>query len=174
MATAAPANSAPTIRISSKPRIVLPQTAENLAGTFLPRRFTVSRAEEAVRCSFGRRQKEGTVPGEELPLKFVSALLVVLAVEEARDIDRLAAVVGLALFNLRLGRATGDVRHALEQSSATTSARLRLVLILRRSDRRSADRRRQDVVAVEQQLIGLGGFRRLELGFGGFVVGRWR
>src|SRR5947207_9352641 len=85
-------------------------------------------------------------------------LLVVLPIQEARDVDRftLEARLGLLILvvELRLGRAAGDVRHALEQCSTTGGwMSLRIILVLRRGDRRGADRARQDVVGAEEQLV---------------------
>src|SRR5436305_1642459 len=148
MTTVAPLNSAPMTEMCSNPRIVPPQTAENLAGSFLPRAFTVSRAAQAVRCPVG--QQKGTVAPAAAPPSL--ELLVVLSVEEARDIDRVTPVIGIAFFGRHLGCAARDVRHALEQCTAA-GGRLRFVLILRWSDWRSPHRRCQDVVAVEQELI---------------------
>src|SRR5580765_2818901 len=87
----------------------------------------------------------------------IGTLLVVLAVEEARDVDRLALVAGLVpvLVDLRLGRAARDVRHALEQGP-TGGRRLifrRGFLIGRRRDRRLPDRSGEYVVGIEQQFL---------------------
>src|SRR5947207_9623583 len=98
MTTVAPANSAPTAEMCSNPRIVPPQTTENLAGSFLPRAFTVSRAAEAVRCPVG--QQKGTIATATAPSSF--ELLVVLAVEETRDVDRVAPVIGVAFVGRHL------------------------------------------------------------------------
>src|SRR5215210_3654228 len=92
--------------------------------------------------------------GTALPLFGYDELLVVLPVEEARNVDRVAAEARFLVVDLRLGRAASNVRHALEQGSSGRGGRLiGFVLILRRSDRRSADRARQDVVGPEHQLI---------------------
>src|SRR5690349_11822722 len=61
-------------------------------------------------------------PGDE-PVRARSGaepLLVVLASEEARDVERIAGPARRRrlLVDLRLGGAAGDVRHALEQGPA--------------------------------------------------------
>src|SRR6476469_2129730 len=82
-------------------------------------------------------------------------LLIVLPVEEARDVDRLALVGLFVLVDLRLGRPASDVGHALEQGTAGArrSRRRGLVLVGGWRDRRSADRAGQDVVGAEQKLL---------------------
>src|SRR5690348_14570853 len=88
-----------------------------------------------------------------------SGLLVVLPVEEARDVDRFAleprlSLVGVVLVELRLRSAARDIGHALEQCPAAgCSGRFDLVLVLGRSDRRRTHRRRQDVVGAKQELL---------------------
>src|SRR5436305_15224549 len=111
MTTVAPLNSAPMTEMCSNPRIVPPQTTENLAGSFLPRAFTVSRAAEAVRCPVG--QQKGTVAAAAAPPS--PELLVVLAVEEARNIDRVAPVIGGAVVGRHLAYAARAVRQAHQQ-----------------------------------------------------------
>ena len=102
-----------------------------------------------------------------LRIRKVRELLVVLAVQKARDVDRVALVARLVLFDLRLGGAACDVRHALEQRPARVRRRfLSFFLIRRRSDRRSADRAGQDVVGAEQQLFTFLDFRKLGLDLG--------
>src|SRR5690242_21771130 len=98
-------------------------------------------------------------------------LLVVLAIEEARDVDRVALEPRSLFLDLRLGSATGDVRHALEQSAARVRGRLRsLFLVGRRSDRGRADRAGQHVVGAKQELLA---FVRRKLGvdFGRLLFG---
>ena len=57
-----------------------------------------------------------------------SRLLVVLPIEEARDVDRLAAIARrrILVVDLRLGGTAGDVRHALEQGARLADLRLLL------------------------------------------------
>src|SRR4029079_9529926 len=95
------------------PRIVPPGCTQNLAGSFLPRGFTVNRADGPVRrAKSGRSMKKGQ-PARGCPLKTdCERLLVVLPVEEARNVDGIAPEAGLGalLFvDLRLLRAAGAV-----------------------------------------------------------------
>src|SRR5947208_5149264 len=100
MTTVAPLNSAPMTEMCSNPRIVPPQTAENLAGSFLPRGFTVSRAAAAAGCPCRAAKRDSL--RRRLSL-YASELLIILAIEEARDVDRLPPVIALAFIDLRLG-----------------------------------------------------------------------
>src|SRR5262249_23972110 len=82
-----------------------------------------------------------------------SELLVVLPVQEARNVDRLTLVARFILVDLRLGRSASDVRHTLEQGSSSSRRLLIVVLIFGRSNRRRTDRAGQNVVRAEQQLV---------------------
>src|SRR5438270_13616457 len=80
-------------------------------------------------------------------------LLVVLTIQESRDVDRIALVARLVLVDLRLWRAAGDVRHALEQGAAGGRGLLRLILVRGRRNRCRSDGAGKEIVGSEQKLI---------------------
>src|SRR6476646_4340379 len=86
-------------------------------------------------------------------------LLVVLAIEEARNVDRLAleprlSVVLTLLIELRLRSAARGVGHPFEQGPAAACGRgLYLVRVVARRDRRGSDRAGQNVIRAEEQLL---------------------
>src|SRR5256885_12715307 len=87
MTTAAPAQAsiAPIVRMVAIPRIITPAALQNLAGTFLPRGFTVNRA--------GRRVNQRYSPRfGDRPSDSTGVLPVVLAAHDACDVAWAAAI----------------------------------------------------------------------------------
>src|SRR5881628_3266956 len=140
-----------------------PET-QNLAARFLARGFTVSRAEGAAEGALAN--EKGRPSGPPFTPMCVS-LLVVLTVEKARNVDRVALVARLVLvIELRLGRAASNIRHALEQCAAARRRCVGRLVVLWRCDRRRAYGAGQDVVGSEQQLILVILSRDFSLGLG--------
>ena len=120
-------------------------------------------AKPAQGSASGRRGTRTRRARRPVPFTLPGTLLVVLLVEEARDVERVAALAtgGRRRLGMTLG-APGNARHALEQRAplATGPRDARLIgagplirLLGRRSDRIGLDRRRQDIVFLELQLV---------------------
>src|SRR5436305_8660189 len=97
-----------------------------------------------------RAASDGDCPYSTCP----DPLLIILSIEETRNVDRVTRVVGLVLVDLCLRRAASDVRHTLEQGAAGRGLGLfAVVLIFWWSNRRRANGTGQYVIAAKQQLI---------------------
>src|SRR3954447_17554118 len=99
-----------------------PRVAVNLAGTFLARGFTVSRADHPARCRqikawYCASKAKGQFRHRNCPQYCRSkdeGLLVVLAVEKTRDFDRLGPIIFLVFADLSFRSSASDVGHPLE------------------------------------------------------------
>ena len=146
------------------PRIVSPRAAENLAGSFLPRGFTVSRAAEAVRrldreriirrCERKGRPDRGTAPlrsGEERYWLFwrlrKRGMSIGSRLKPGSSRPRRSAPWA------RRARCSTCARTRCRRRPLPRAARPPSSSSVGRRDRRRADRAGQDVVAAEQQLV---------------------